>query len=625
VIRHESLSPEVVTHRKPICQNCEDFMGRCRRHGVLFGMLGVFMAGASLSGADAPPKKYALLIAVTKYDHAEMNKPQLEFPEEDAKSLGKLLEASGYKVDLLLGSQATQAAIRAKLDRLNREGSSDGVVLVAMSGHGVEVESRDDRGNLVAEGCFCPVDTVVRIVKDAKGRVIPGDNGQPLTEPDPESLVKLTELMSALKVAKASNRVVLADCCRTVPNKAKGRSFGANFKATDLPENTALLFGCSPNEQAFEHKDWGHGAFTKCLLEELRDLSASGDVTTGVLADRLKKKVPQLVASVSPRDRQTPKVFNTDTVDLQLTPSIPSLPKEIVSQSTGMKLVLIPSGTFLMGSSAADVKAAMQADANFKETDTKDEQPQHTVKISRPFYMGVYEVTQGEYEKVMGTNPSSFSKTGSSSSTVSGMDTSKFPVERVSWYDAAEFCNKLSEQDGLPAYYTLTNVTRDDGSIKSATVSVASRSASALGPSGYRLPTEAEWEYACRGGALTSTLWHTGNTLASLNEAGWWGAYATPAGNSEKRTNRVGQKAKNGFGLYDMHGNVYEWCFDVYDESAYGKRSGTTSDPVSTSGSEYRVLRGGSWDYYAMYSRSAFRFWNSPVVRNYYFGFRVVR
>ena len=175
------------------------------RHAIrtlaLVGLICGIVSASAVRGADALPKKYALLIAVTKYDHAEMNKPQLEFPEEDAKSLAQVLEASGYKVDLLLGSQATQAAIRAKLNRLNREGSSDGVVLVALSGHGVEVESRDDRGNLVTEGCFCPFDTVVRIVKDAKGRVIPGDNGQPLTEPDPESLVKLTELMSALKVA----------------------------------------------------------------------------------------------------------------------------------------------------------------------------------------------------------------------------------------------------------------------------------------------------------------------------------------------------------------------------------------------------------------------------------------
>ena len=291
-------------------------------------------------------------------------------------------------------------------------------------------------------------------------------------------------------------------------------------------------------------------------------------------------------------------------------------PEEIVSKSTGMKLALIPAGTFLMGSSAADVRAALQADAKFEEEYEKDEQPQHTVKISRSYYMGVYEVTQGEYETVMGTNRSAFSTTGERKSTVSGLDTTKFPVERVSWFDAIEFCNKLSAQDGLQAYYTLSNVERRSSWIKSAAVSTT-------GGNGYRLPTEAEWEYACRAGS--TTLWHTGNTLASLNEASWWGANAIPAGNSEKRTNRVGQKTKNAFGLYDMHGNVHEWCFDVYDEAAFGKRSGTTPDPSVTSGSEDRVMRGGSWHSDARYTRSALRYRNSPENRDYYVGFRMVR
>jgi len=300
------------------------------------------------------------------------------------------------------------------------------------------------------------------------------------------------------------------------------------------------------------------------------------------------------------------------------TPGSAAVPtaKEIVSKSTGMKLVLIPDGTFLMGSSAADMRVAAQADSIFREEYAKDEQPQHSVRLSRPFYMGVYEVTQDEYEKVMGTIPSCFSKTGEGRSAVSGLDTTRFPVETVSWFDALEFCNKLSEQDGLTAFYRLTNVTREAGSIKSATVSTTSGT-------GYRLPTEAEWEYACRAGSVT--IWHTGNTLASLNEAGWWGAYSTPTGNSEKRPNRVGQKSKNAFGLYDMHGNVYEWCFDVFDVAAYGNRLGTTLDPLVTSGSEQRVLRGGSWNRLARGTRAAYRLGGSPDYRSNYYGFRVVR
>ena len=254
------------------------------------------------------------------------------------------------------------------------------------------------------------------------------------------------------------------------------------------------------------------------------------------------------------------------------------LPPSHTSASTGMMLTLIPAGTFQMGSPASE------------ENRTPAEGPQHTVRITQPFYLGVYEVTQAVYESVMGTNPSSFSKTGTSSSNVSEMDTSKFPVETVSWNDAQEFCRKLSLKDGQT----------------------------------YRLPTEAEWEYAAR--ANTTTPFHFGRTLngdkANVDGNNPYGT--TTKGNSLKRTTTVGAYGANAFGLYDMHGNVLEWCEDMFDSSAYGKRSGTTSDPKVTSGSEYRVLRGGSWLSNPRDARLAYRVRFTPGSRNYNFGFRVV-
>ena len=242
-----------------------------------------------------------------------------------------------------------------------------------------------------------------------------------------------------------------------------------------------------------------------------------------------------------------------------------------------MKLRLIPSGTFQMGSPASE-----------KDRIT-NEGPQHAVRITQPFYMGVYEVTQVEYESVMGTNPSWFSQTGTGSSKVSGMDTSKFPVETVSDEDAQEFCRKLSAKDGQT----------------------------------YRLPTEAEWEYACRAG--TTTPFHFGSTLNG-DKANVYGQ--NPYGTTTKgkyllRTTTVGAYAKNDFGLYDMHGNVLEWCEDMYDESAYGKRSGATSDPKVTSGYN-RVLRGGSWQSNSQHARSALRYYILPGSRYQPAGFRVV-
>jgi formylglycine-generating enzyme required for sulfatase activity len=578
--------------------------------------------GSTVAQAQAPaPKKYALLVGVTTYEHAHLNQPpKIEYPEADAKELSEELGKSGYQVDILLGAKATKVGIKEKLDKLAGQGNEQGVVIVGFFGHGVEYDEKNAEGKPVSRSYFCPYDARMRKRLDGLGREVPDNRGKPRIEPDPATLIAMADVFSAISLSPAGNRVLLADCCRDDPHAARGRSgFGAGLRYNDLPDNAnmAALFACSKGEQALEDKQNRHGVFTQCALEWLRQPQAKG--TANRLGEYLDESVKDRVATLTDRRQlQTPRCLYIGTVDLQLTPSSSALPKEIVSKSTGMKLVLIPSGTFLMGSSAADVKAAMQADSSFTEEYAKREQPQHSVKISRPFYMGVYEVTQGEYESVMGTNPSRFSKTGSGSSKVSGLDTSKFPVEQVSWFDAVEFCNTLSVQDGLPAYYTLSNVEREGGSIKSATVSTT-------GGNGYRLPTEAEWEYACR--ANTTTPFHFGSVLNGdkANIDGNYPFGTTTKGRYLERPTTVGSYAKNAFGLYDLHGNVWEWCFDVFDEKAYSSRGVTTVDPTVTSGSEYRVLRGGSWRVLARNSRSAYRSWSTPDLRNDVSGFRVVR
>jgi sulfatase modifying factor 1 len=213
--------------------------------------------------------------------------------------------------------------------------------------------------------------------------------------------------------------------------------------------------------------------------------------------------------------------------------------------------------------------------------------------VAKPFYLGKYEVTQGEWQEVMGYNPSGF---GPTNPKVKGMDTSKFPVETVSWYDSVEFCNKLSEREGLKLYYELTVTKRggkDGKQIDEAEVKI-------LGGSGYHLPTEAEWEHGCRAG--TKTAYHFGDREDDLPDYAWFD------NNSEGRTHAVGEKKPNAFGLFDMHGNVWEW----------------TENSFSV-GDTRRVLRGGAFCHPASSARSAVRAVDAPANRGDGLGFRPAR
>jgi formylglycine-generating enzyme required for sulfatase activity/tRNA A-37 threonylcarbamoyl transferase component Bud32 len=283
---------------------------------------------------------------------------------------------------------------------------------------------------------------------------------------------------------------------------------------------------------------------------------------------------PALAELIEALDR--PPTSTTSRVEAMVGP----WPKTI-SNSIGMKLVLIPAGKFLMGSPQSEPGRG------------SDEGPQREVEITRPFYLGVFSITQAQWRAVMEYNPSFFCAEGGGKNQVRGMNTDDYPVENVSWEDVATFLEELS---ALPAE-------REEGRV-------------------YRLPSEAEWEYACRAG--TTTAFHYGDSLSST-QANFDGTH--PHGGAARgpyleRTCKVGSYKPNAFGLYDMHGNVWEWCADWYSRDCHARSP--ASDPTGPAQGTDRVFRGGSWLHRGRHCRSADRDWGAPGLRGDYLGFRVV-
>ncbi|MCC6487859.1 MAG: SUMF1/EgtB/PvdO family nonheme iron enzyme [Candidatus Hydrogenedentes bacterium] len=236
---------------------------------------------------------------------------------------------------------------------------------------------------------------------------------------------------------------------------------------------------------------------------------------------------------------------------------------ERITTKTGVVMVRIPSGTFRMGS----------------DTGGDDEQPVHEVTVGG-FLMDVCEVTQKDFEALMGQNPAKFKDPS-------------HPVEQLGWFSAIKYCNMRSMREGLTPCYDLETA------------------ACNLAADGYRLPTEAEWEYACRAGSDTA--------YSFGDEGGKLGPHAWFEDNADGSTKPAGQKTPNAWGLYDMHGNVWEWCTDIYSENAYA--SAGASDPCNQSEGEGRVLRGGGWDSPAELCRSATRYSEEPGLADVCFGY----
>jgi len=429
-------------------------------------------------------------------------------------------------------------------------------------------------------------------------------------------------------VAKSPPRpkLILVDACRnevqlagerTIDDQQSTKSFGESLEKP--PAGILMLTSCAAGQISREEREFGHGVFTHYLLAGLEggaDVNGDGQVSLMELYLFTKNETKAYVARKF-ADLQTP-ALRGDIVDFDFARAS----AREISNSIGMKLVLVPAGEFMMGSaeSAEDTAGYFHRAyaLDLKADSFKDEHPAHRVRITRPFYLGAYEVTRGQFRQFVSDSDykTDAEKDGKGGYGFNASESKweqkpeytwrnagfeqadSHPVVNVSWNDAVAFCEWLSRREGKT----------------------------------YRLPTEAEWEYACRAG--TTTRYSCGDDAEGLAQVGnvadaaakatfpdW--KWTIAARDGYVFTAPVGTFRPNRFGLYDMHGNAWEWCADWYGSEYYA--ASPANDPTGPDSRDARVLRGGSWDFGPDLVRSAFRYWFAPGSRLDSSGFRPAR
>jgi formylglycine-generating enzyme required for sulfatase activity len=565
---------------------------------VVFAATAALLASLDLASGRAGPasKKIALVVGINKYHHGGLG--ELQFAEADARDLADLLQKAGYEFTLLTGDKATLPAIRAELVRLRKLPGADGLFLVALAGHGMQPADAQ-------EAYFIPYDADQRVLKPDEKDKFPWDE---------KTLLPLSEVLGHLQASSAGARALLVDACRNDPSSGRGRGVGTGLKFADLPKNTAVLLSCSENQRAYEDKAWGggHGAFFYQVLEGLKGQAVDkrGRVTANRLYEHLNDTVPDEVAKVI-QAKQKPFQFISGDVDLGIDPkateTVQDLPKTLtvkLGDGVEMELVLLNAkgnAEFQMGAPKDD-KDALDA-----------EKPQHKVTLTKPFYLGKYHVTRGQFAAfVKATGYKTEAETGDGAGGynekgdyVNSKDfswkktgfrqTDEHPVVNVSWNDAKRFCRWLAEDADVQRQL------KAKAGDRKMTV---------------RLPSEAEWEYACRAG--TTTAYFFGDDPKKLGDYAWYWD------NSDHRTHRVGEKGKpNPWGLHDMHGNAFQWCEDYYDKEFYA--NSPLKDPLNLqkNDEDRRVLRGGSLVCPLRRCRAAYRYDGEASTRHIAIGFRV--
>jgi len=506
--------------------------------------------GVKLSQQNSDQRKrIALVIGNGNYRFTD-SLPKLSNPANDADDMAAALRRFGFEV--IAKKNLTKEEMDETITDFGRKIAESDAALFYYAGHGLQVKGQN---------YLVPVDANI----DSEAKV-------------PYRAVNVNQLLEEMESSRSRVNIVMLDACRNNPISGKFRSGASRGLAppSAMPKGTVIVYATDPGNVAADGTG-RNGLFTAGLLSAFK----GSDLTLGGVLTRASEEVEK-----ASNQQQTPYINGPATVqkrfsfvspsemtDLQPSEYKPepamlapapvarpvepepvrqSVPRTFADPATGIEFVPVQGGCFQMGDTFGDGYAS--------------EKPVHEVCVDG-FSIGKYEVTQGQWKTIMGNNPSKFSSCGDDC-----------PVEQVSWNDVQDFILNLNRRSGR----------------------------------NYRLPTEAEWEYAAR--SVGKSEKYSGSS--SIDSVAWYD------GNSGSTTHPVGRKGANGLGIYDMSGNVWEWCSDWHGNDYYGMSP--RSNPQGPSSGEFRVLRGGSWFDNPLDSRAAFRARGLPGGRFISLGFRLV-
>jgi formylglycine-generating enzyme required for sulfatase activity len=510
---------------------------------ALFMLVGFAYAADTKRRVSVVPKssgerKIALVIGNGNYKTGPLRNPV-----NDAKLMASTLRELGFDVDER--TNLSMNDMKEVIDRFGRKIQGGGIALFYYAGHGMQV-----KGN----NYLVPVDADIKYEAEVDYKA-----------------VNAGLVLAQLEGVNNPMNIVILDACRDNPFARSWRSASRGLAQMSAPVGTIVAYATAPGSTASDGSG-RNGLYTDALVRQMRVPGQKIEdvfkkVRTAVKNNSGGQQVPWESSSLegdfyfaggsgseSQQTYSRPQTYQPEPQQqVAMAPRPERMESSYSDPTTGMDFVYVNGGCYQMGDTFGD--------------GYDSEKPVHEACVD-DYYIGKYEVTQGQWQAVMGSNPSNFKNCGDNC-----------PVESVSWNDAQEFVRKLNQRSGGGKY---------------------------------RLPTEAEWEYAARSGGK-SEKYSGGNDVDSV---AWY------SGNSGSKTHPVGTKSPNGLGIYDMSGNVWEWVQDWYGG---GYSSGSQNNPSGPSSGSYRVYRGGSWGYGARDGRAAYRDSDTPGDRRGRLGFRLAR